>query len=104
MVFADLLPSKHSLEIGFLHARIMYCIGKIITFIVGTIIQDEIFNQAEVTNHRIGLPFDCLKTQMVIIVSVPPKKDSDTTRYISNIGCETISRSSTQTSKKQKNL
>lgn len=38
MIYTNLLPSKYSYEFGYLHAEILYCIRKRITFNVDTII------------------------------------------------------------------
>lgn len=95
MVCANLLLLKHSSKIGYQHTKILYRIGKGIIFNVGTLIQDEIVNQAKFTNQRNGLSFGHLITYMILAVGMPPIKDFDTTCCMRNIGRAKISRSST---------
>lgn len=88
----DLLPFKHPSEIGFLHAKILYYIGKGNAFNVWTIIQGKIMNQAHVINSRIGHFNGCLINQMILVTGVSLEKYSETTHCMGEIGRSKISK------------
>lgn len=61
------------------------------TFDVGFVIQDEIA-QAFDTNPRVELFYGCLIIKQIVVHKVPPTKDNETVKYISDLGYGTISR------------
>lgn len=82
MVCANMLPSKHSYENNYLHAKILYCIGKRISFKVGIVIQDKIINQSQIIYLRIGFSYGCLITQLILVEGVKHIRDYDSIHLI----------------------
>lgn len=65
--------------------------------VVGNVIEDKIVNQAYVTNPRIGLPYCCIITQLILVTGVSFIRYYEDTCYMGDIRWLTISRSSFQT-------
>lgn len=85
VVFVNLSPYKHSFKIDFLHAKFLTSLEKGISFNVGIIIQDEIFNQPHVIKPIIRLPYGYFYP-IDSWCGVPPIKDIETTHYMVDIG------------------